>query len=168
MPQLVHELPGKPLRDADYQKLESSWITPELADQALLRRVTSGDGAQIIGRKGSGDYEGVVFPYIWPGEDHAHAYRLRRDRPPVEYDAAGKPKEREKYLSAPGQGNRLYIVPGTNPDWLQDVQIPFAFTEGEKKTIALHRLALHAIDPETGKPPFLRSAFRACGAGAAL
>jgi hypothetical protein len=152
---MTHEnLPGGPLTESDYSKLESSWITRDLADRALLRRVTSGEGAVLMGRTPYQNYEGVVFPYVWPGESHVRAFRLRRDRPPIEYDAAGQPKERDKYLSAPGQGNLLYLMPGTPVDRLQDANIPVVIVEGEKKTISLCRLALHGI-PEQTVPRFL-------------
>ena len=45
---------GGPLMEADYNRLLGSWITPELANDALLRRVTSPEGAQIVGRRDNG------------------------------------------------------------------------------------------------------------------
>jgi len=146
---------GGPLREADYETLERSWISRGLADQALLRRVISVDGAQIVGRSDNGSYEGIVFPYVWPGEDHIREYWLRRDRPEIERDAEGKPKEKNKYLGPPGRGNRLYITPGTQPDLLNDVRVPIAITEGAKKTIALHRLAHYELGVAKDLPRFL-------------
>lgn len=98
------------LTPTDLAKLASSGIPAELAQQAKLRRVESREGGELIGRNGSGDYAGVIFPYIWPGESGPREYRLRRDRPELEYKD-GKPKERAKYLTAPGRGNLLYFVP---------------------------------------------------------
>lgn len=97
---------------SDLAHFERSWITPELARQAALCRVTSSQGAQIVSRNGAGDYAGVLFQYFWPGEQHAQEYRLRRDHPELEYDREGKTKEKAKYLSPPRRGNLLYFVPG--------------------------------------------------------
>lgn len=36
-------LRGEPLSDADYVALEPSWITRDLADQAMLRRVSTAE-----------------------------------------------------------------------------------------------------------------------------
>src|SRR5277367_6025855 len=108
-------LRGSPLTDADLAKLAKCGICGEAADAALLRRVDSQDGAQIVGRNGNGDYAGVVFPYVWPGEHHVREYRLRRDKPELEQRADGSFKEKDKYLSPPGKGNILYFVPGTDP-----------------------------------------------------
>ena len=72
---------GGPLSEADYAKLERSWIPRELANQAVLRRVTSAEGASIIGRRDNGCYSGIIFPYVWPGEDYIREYWLRRDQP---------------------------------------------------------------------------------------
>ena len=136
---------GESLDQADYAQLSASWITREFADQALLRRVTSPDGAQIVGRRDNGSYSGIIFPYVWPGENHCREYWLRRDKPEIEYDSSGAPKEKHKYLGPPGRGNLLYVVPGMAPELLTDVGVPIAITEGVKKTIALYRLSAHDI-----------------------
>jgi hypothetical protein len=60
----------------------------------------------------------------------------------------GVVKPDRKYLGAPGSGNRLYIPPGITPEQLADVKIPIAIVEGEKKALALWRLANH----ETNQP----------------
>ncbi len=143
------------LTAADLAKLAECGISAELAAQAQLRRVTSKDGAAIVGRDGTGDFAGIVFPYIWPGSDSPREYRLRRDHPELEYDSAGHPKERGKYLSPPGKGNMLYFVPGTRPEWLADVSIPLIVTEGEKKTLALSALAWHGLGDAANCPRFL-------------
>src|SRR4051794_2051337 len=110
---------GGPLDAADLRKLAEAGISPDLARRAGLRRVDSPDGAEIVGRNGSRDYSGILFPYIWPGTDHVREFRLRRDRPEIEH---GKPKD--KYLSPSGRGNMLYIPPGTSPEWLDDGSLP--------------------------------------------
>src|SRR5579864_8264287 len=103
---------GGPLLEVDHATLRRSWITVELAVQAMLRRVTSDEGAAILGRRDNGSYSGIAYPYVWPGEGRIREYWLRRDRPEIEYDAEGKPREKNKYLGPPGRGNLLYIMPG--------------------------------------------------------
>jgi hypothetical protein len=147
---------GGPLTEADHAKLERSWIARELADQALLRRVTSPEGASIVGRHDNGSYEGIIFPYVfWPGEDHIREYWLRRDRPDIERTSEGQPKEKNKYLGPPGRGNLVYFMPGTRAELLDDRRVPIAITEGAKKTIALYQLAHHGVDPGLELPRFL-------------
>jgi hypothetical protein len=148
---LTPRLRGESLQAADYAALEGSWITPELADQAMLRRVSSMEGAEIVGRRDNGSYSGIVFAYTWPGEAGIREYWLRRDRPEIRYDATGNPKEHGKYLGPPGRSNLLYITPGTEPQLLNDVGVPVVITEGAKKTLALHRLSRH--DRATDAPP---------------
>ena len=147
-------LRGEPLRDVDYSALESSWISREVADQAMLRRVSSVEGAEIVGRRDNGSYDGIAFVYSWPGEDRVREYWLRRDRPEIGYDAAGNPKEQNKYLGPPGRGNLAYITPGTDAWFLSDVRVPVVITEGVKKTLALHRLSRHNLPANEG-PRFL-------------
>ena len=111
----------------------------------MLRRVESAEGGQLIGRNGSGDYSGIIFPYLWPGEDYVREHRLRRDKPDLEQKADGSVKERGKYLSPPGRGNLLYFPPGTDPAWLIDASLPILLTEGEKKGLALWSLGRHNL-----------------------
>ena len=134
-------LPGVALSRGDLDRLARSGISCELATQALLRRVTSSEAAATVGRKDSGEFDGVLFPYIWPGEDRVREFRLRRDRPDLEAKAEGGFKERGKYLSPPGRGNLVYFVPGTAAEWLTDPTLPVIITEGEKKCLALWELA---------------------------
>src|SRR3982751_1308136 len=134
---------AKPLTDADFERLKG--IDREIIQQANLCRVDSLTGGGIVGRNGRGDYSGILIPYFWPGEDHVRECRLRRDHPEMEADANGEQKPKNKYLSPPGRGNLLYFPPGINPAWLKDPKVPIAITEGEKKTLALHGLALHDL-----------------------
>jgi len=80
---------------SDYAGLEARWIDSGLAVQAGLRRVDSLTGAEMVGRK-SGNYAGIAIPYFHPGSNHVREYRLRRDRPDLEYDSAGNLKSRQK------------------------------------------------------------------------
>ena len=135
---------GGPLNDVDYAALAACWITREVADAAMLRRVNTLEGREIVGQKRR-DCAGLLFLYYFPGELRAHAYRIRRDNPDhTEKD--GKIKTTAKYLSAPGSANRLYFPPGVTLAQLADVTIPIVIVEGEKKALALWRLANHETD----------------------
>jgi hypothetical protein len=129
--------------EQDYASLEARWISRELATRAQLRRVDSVTGEATVGRRKGGDYAGILISYFHPGSDRVREFRLRRDRPELEYDASGNLKERNKYLSPPGRSNMLYIVPGAEAKVLQDSAVPVIITEGEFKTLALCRAAEH-------------------------
>jgi hypothetical protein len=90
------------LTPADISTLARAGISSALAVSALLRRVESLEGGQLIGRNGSGDYAGIAFPYQWPGEDHVREFRIRRDHPELERQPDGSLKEKGKYLAPPG------------------------------------------------------------------
>jgi hypothetical protein len=133
---------GLPLTAADLANFARCGIPPAMLERAGVFRVDSVEGARIVGRRpGSGDYSGIVFPYFWPGEAHPFEYRLRRDHPDIEVTSDGSREERNKYLSPPGRGSRLYIVRGVLPVDLADVSLPIVISEGEKKTLALTALA---------------------------
>lgn len=138
-----YEMQYEALTPHDLAMLKSSFITPELAEQAGLFRVDSLQGAELVGRNGRGDYSGIAFPYFWPGAHSPREYRLRRDHPDLEQQADRSIKEKGKYLSPPGRSSQLYFMRGTEPNWLTDSNLPVVLTEGEKKTIALHHLAFH-------------------------
>ncbi len=137
---------GGPLTDADYAALLETWITREIADAAMLRRVDTHQGREVVGQKGHRDCAGILIPYYWPGDPVPFNYRLRRDHPDHTCDKDGKPKQERKYLGPPKGANRLYIPPGVTPEQLNDVSIPIVIVEGEKKALALWRLAWHGTD----------------------
>ena len=134
---------GGPLTEADYVALADSWIPREIADQAMLRRVDAQSGREVVGQKGSRDCAGILFPYYWPGDPSPINYRVRRDHPDLVQGIDGKIKLERKYLAAPGGANRLYIPPSVTLDQLADASIPIVIVEGEKKALALWRLANH-------------------------
>lgn len=137
----------RPLRADDYRKLaDESYVSREIADAAGIYRIASLDGRELIGRKGGGDFSGLVFPYSRAGEVVAH--RLRLDHPPI---TNGKPEH--KYLQAPGTRNRLYFPPAPL-SLLSDPKAPLIITEGEKKALALWRMALETANGN-GEPTFL-------------
>ena len=137
---------GGPLTIDDYARLDQSWITPELADQAMLRRVNAQQGREVLGQKGSRDCSGMLIPYYWPDETMPFNYRVRRDKPEWEEDKDGHLKQKRKYLGARGGANRLYIPPGVTLEQLQDPKIPIVIVEGEKKALALWRLANYEME----------------------
>ena len=142
---------GGALTEQDYASLAASWISPEIADQAMLRRVNEIEGREIVGQKGKRDCAGILIPHYWPGESYPFNYRLRRDNPDWTVGKDGKPKPKAKYMGPPNGGNRLYIPVGVTQEQLADVSIPIALVEGEKKALALWRLANH----ETDHPRFI-------------
>ena len=129
------------LIEADYRMFEFSWITREIADSTWIRRVSPSEGAELVGCKDHGNYAGIAFAYVWPGESRVREYRLRRDSPEVEHKSDGSVKEKRKYLCAPGVRNMLYFPFGIEPQTLSDASLPVIITEGEKKALALYRLA---------------------------
>jgi hypothetical protein len=150
----MSELPGTVLTEADLERLALSWIDRVSAERALLRRVTSIEGAELIGQHDGKDYAGIVFPNVLPGESRPREFRLRRDSPDVTYDKGVK-KYLRKYLSPPGRGNLLYFVPWTSAELLDETDVPIVITEGEKKAIALWRLGRHGISDASERPRFL-------------
>lgn len=137
------ELKGTKLGKRDLAWLEKSWIPADLAQRAGLRRLDRATAADILGQKPSVDCAGIGFPYIWPGTAEIREWRVRRDNPEIEVTAEGKKKERRKYLTPPGRGSMLYFSPDVELAWLEDTALPVVIVEGEKKTLALQRLAMH-------------------------
>ena len=131
---------GKPLHGDDYRSLAARWISKELADMAQLRRVTSIEGVELLGKK-TGDYAGIFIPYLRPNGERYPAYRLRRDNPDMRRKGSVL-KAEEKYSQPPGQRNFLYFPP-CNHTHLLDPDLPVVVTEGEFKCLALWRLAQH-------------------------
>jgi putative DNA primase/helicase len=132
------------LTTADLAALErDSWIDPATAEAFGLYRVSSPEGAQLVGRSDREDYSGVVFPTYWPCDERPKEYFLRRDHPPMEQRVDGRLKSRQKYLAPPGRGNRLLFGPGESVDSLTDPTRPIVLVEGLKKTLAAWRLSRH-------------------------
>jgi putative DNA primase/helicase len=142
------------LNDSDLQMLKAGFIDSGLAEAARLRRVDDQVGSEIVGRprKGGTSYAGIAIPYFQPNDsDNPREYRLRRDQPDYEHNGGGELKEKGKYLSPPGRSNMLYFPPGVGTDELGDTKLPCVITEGEKKTLALYRLA----NEGSGNPRFM-------------
>jgi hypothetical protein len=137
---------GDPLTAADYASLETSWITRDVADHSMLRRVDAQRGREIIGQKGSRDCSGILIPNYWPGETRPRSYTVRRDNPEYRTDKDGNVKPDRKYMAEVGRSNLFYIPPGITPEQLQDTSIPILMLEGHKKALAAMRLATHDSD----------------------
>jgi hypothetical protein len=153
---------GGPLNQQDYDNLARSWIDRECADQNLLRRVSSPEGAQIMGRPDNGNWAGVLYPNVWPGENFVREYCLRRDVPELRWASDGTQKEHAKYVRPPGRGNLLYLPAGTEPAWLLDASLPIVITEGCKQLLALARLAWHDLAETAERPRFLAAGLYGC------
>jgi hypothetical protein len=67
---------GGPLNETDYADLARSWITREIADEAMFRRVDTYEGREIVGQKGNRDCTGMLIPYYWPGDASAFNHRI--------------------------------------------------------------------------------------------
>ncbi len=130
------------LTPKDLETLKQSFITAEIAVAAGIDRVSSNEGASIVGRKDNGSYSGLLFPYRYPGNSSARDYRIRRDNPDLEYDEEGQLKEKAKYLGSPGSRNKLYYPPTVPINAWKDPSVDIVITEGEKKCLALYNLGL--------------------------
>ena len=136
------------LTENDFHNFVNSFIPPEIIEAAKIRRVSDLEGAELVGKqpKASTNYSGVLFPYFLPSDfKFARQYRLRRDNPDLDQQTDGTIKEKAKYLSSPGARNMLYFPPFVSLDWLKDIPLPIVITEGEKKTLALCRLAVERL-----------------------
>lgn len=136
--------PWLPLTENDYQYLESSFISPNMADSAGLFRVDKVMGAEMYAKRLSADrdFSGIVFTYTRPGSPDARLqYRLRRDYPDLIEQPDGSVEEDAKYITYFGERSHLYFPPGVNASWLSDKSLPIVFVEGEKKALAMWRVA---------------------------
>jgi predicted P-loop ATPase len=132
---------GHELTADDYVRLAARWITPEIALEQKLSRITSIEGCEMFGRK-TGNLAGVLIPNTDPwNERHVREYRLRLDHPRLERRADGTEHEGQKYLQPPGRPNLAYIPVGITPAMLDDVNVPILILEGEFKAMAALRCA---------------------------
>jgi len=126
---------GNPLTEADYQSLESRWISGELADRAYLRRVDSLTGREMFSRK-RGDAAGITIPNLAPWDArHVREYRIRLDNPDLERKSDGSLRETNKYLQPPGRPSLIYFPPGVTQEMLEDNSLTVVITEGEFKNL---------------------------------
>ncbi len=142
------------LTERDFEWLASSYITPELAAEHGLYRVDTLTGAQETGQKPTAtrNFAGIIFPYHHPLTGYERERVLRRD----EQDEDGK----GKYLGPPGRTNIFYVPVGVKREWLTNKAIPVVFVEGEKKCLALWRIARD--NSVNGVPLFIPVGLRGC------
>lgn len=127
------------LTDTDLDNLTKSYITPELAFEADLYRVSDSEGLRLLGKKPDGrNHAGIVIPYRLPGDSGIRHVRLRRDKPDRQWKD-GHWKEEAKYLSPARSRNRIYFPPGIPVVSLTDPSTQIVVVEGEKKALALWR-----------------------------
>jgi hypothetical protein len=145
----------RPLSEDDRAMLARSLITGDLPDRALLARVEGQDARELVGAKGRGNYAGIEFPYIWPGEVGLRGSRIRRDEPDieVEFTADGQEirKEVRKYVAAIDSRNILYFFPETPIELVTNIKLPILFLEGEKKCLC----AWYVANYNSPEPRFL-------------
>lgn len=135
------------LNKTDFGGLTQSFITPEIARLAKIERVDNKAGAKAIGRRlhNQAKLAGLAFPYFLPPSyEQVRQYRIRRDMPDREIRKDGTTKEVGKYLGPAGQAPLLYFPPGVTAKMMDE--LPIVITEGEKKTLALWRLATEKND----------------------
>ena len=141
------------LSESDIRNLErESWIDRLTAERFGLYRVSSLEGAELVGRDNREDHAGIVFPVYFPGNDHPRERFLRRDHPPLEHTNSGKLKPKGRYLAPPGRGNYLLFGPGESPEALTDTNIPIILVEGLKKLCAAWRLSRHNSERQSLLP----------------
>lgn len=131
------------LTEADYKALAARGIDRATAHAARIRRASSAEGAQLVGRSESAgkSYAGLAIPYVRIGESKEREFRLRLDHPDLELRPDGSKRETGKYLSPPGRGSLIYFPLRATPKVLADTKVLIVFTEGEFKAIALDQLA---------------------------
>jgi hypothetical protein len=122
------------LTERDYKVLEEeSYIDRSLADEAELWRADPITGANTVGRALTAleVIAGIVFSY-W------HPFTLILRERVIRLD---KPIGKMKYCGPRERTNMFYLPPGLTREWMLDVSIPIVFCEGEKKCLALWRIA---------------------------
>jgi hypothetical protein len=135
--------------------LARSLITGDLPDRALLARVVGPDARDLVGAKRPGNYAGIEFAYVFPGELGIRGSRIRRDEPDIEisYTEDGREirKELRKYVAAVGARNLLYFYPPTPPELVNDTKVRVLICEGEKKVLCAWYLSTY----NSSEPRFL-------------
>jgi len=143
------------LTGEDRRHQAASWLDDDLIDRSLISRVPHLEGKALVNGFGKGNFSGIVFDYVWPGELNIRGSRLRRDECEVEvnYTDDGREvrKEIRKYMALPGSSNLFYFFAETPAELLTDIRVPIIVTEGEKKTLSLWRLSHH----NSSEPRFL-------------
>jgi Domain of unknown function (DUF3854) len=131
------------LTERDYASLAASYISHEIADESGIYRVDHWLGASTVGaHPGPGEnYAGLIIPFWHPLTGLERERLLRRDEPDREPQGDGTWKEEKKYVWPRDRTNMFYIPRGITPDMLADLTLPVIVVEGEKKALAMWRIA---------------------------
>jgi putative DNA primase/helicase len=109
------------------------------------------EGSNLLGRNNEAECnDGIIFPYIWPGDSKIETYRLRWDKPPRKLSKDGRWKDEAKYVSEKNKAGIIYFAPSVKYEWLWDSGLPVVVIEGEKKALAVQRAADE--HPVNGRP----------------
>ena len=120
------------LTAADFALHAQLGIEPDVLEQLQVRRVDDLDARATLGLTTRvGRLDGVLYPYLVPGQAHPVTHRLRRDHPELEQ---GGPKN--KYVSAYGDHRHLYFAT-VDPALLSDAIVPVIVAEAEKSALAI-------------------------------
>jgi putative DNA primase/helicase len=107
-------------------------IGPELLSKAQIGRVGDREARELLSANGaSGDFSGILFPFISPITGFKQSYVVRRDHPPIEDG-----KEKRKYHHAFGDRPHLYTSPGA-AGMIKDLSVPAVLVEAQKSCLAL-------------------------------
>jgi len=133
--------------ERDVAMFERSYLTLELVQSQFWWRASDSiTGADAINYKPTAnlDTNGIVIVYTHALTGYERERVLRLDNPT---------KENGKYRGPVGRSNMFYIPVGVAVEWLKDISIPVLFVEGEKKCLAMWRIALENM--KDGKPLFI-------------
>lgn len=107
-------------------------VGPELLSRAQIARVGDREAREVLSANGaSGDFSGILFPFISPVTGFKQSYVVRRDHPPLEDG-----REKRKYHHAFGDRQHLYLVPDA-AEMIKDPSIPACLVEAQKSVLAL-------------------------------
>ncbi len=94
-------LPGTPITKHDQRKiLDPRWIDSTTAAGALLRRVDSPTGCQLVGRSGARSYEGIAIPYFLPGNPVPVSGGCAAITPEMEYQDGKRKAQGQIHVAA--------------------------------------------------------------------
>jgi hypothetical protein len=135
--------------------LARSLIIGDMPERALLARVVGPDARDLVGAKRPGNYAGIEFAYVFPGELAIRGSRIRRDEPDIEISYADDGREirteKRKYIAAVGAPNLLYFYAPTPPELVNDTKVRVLICEGEKKVLCAWFLSTY----NSSEPRFL-------------
>ena len=127
------------LTRGDVERHAKLGISDDFLRRAGVQRVGDREGGDLLSASGSGDFSGIVYPYLSPVTGHRVTARLRLDNPPLKSD--GTPDG--KYRSPFGDRRHLYFPPDSG-QYLKDATVPAVVVESEKAALALAAAAERA------------------------